>query len=279
MMLRTTAAMIAASMLLLAAFAAGAPTATSSTNATGVDAAACADDSEFLGLLIAEENPSRDNSTTGCAKLTALHACDHPMHGREIRAACPVSCGACPSKCGDVTSTLIDAEQSDAQVLAADANTTVADGEDDDASGARRQVTSSLTAQDLPDTFRVTYVENGPEELARVGNGLCKHPATELDGATVPGGTYTRLGLRVRDGTGDNEGTMRERLGRCAYACRKNRYDLSAYNSNSHNTPWVSLGFGFKTNGRCYCHWAGKWASCQKMLVRSYTMYEWQDMS
>ena len=72
---------------------AGTPTATSSTNATGgVGAAACADDSEMLGLLIAEEHPSRDD-TTSCAKLAALHACDHPTNGPEIRAVCPVSCG------------------------------------------------------------------------------------------------------------------------------------------------------------------------------------------
>jgi len=154
MMPRTTAAMIAASMFLLAAFAAGTPTATSSTNATGgVGAAACADvDSELLGLLFAEEHPSRDNATS-CPKLAALHACDHPAHGPKIRAACPVSCGACPSKCSDATrTTLIDAEQSEhaarAKALAADANATVANGDhdddddaggdDDDASSARR---------------------------------------------------------------------------------------------------------------------------------------------
>ena len=71
---------------------AGTPTATPSTNATGVGAAACADDSEILGLLIAEEHPSRDDGKS-CAKLAALHACDHPTHGPKIRAACPVSCG------------------------------------------------------------------------------------------------------------------------------------------------------------------------------------------
>ena len=67
---------------------AGTPTATPSTNA-----AACADvNSELLGLHIAEEHPSRDNATS-CAKLAALHACDHPAHGPKIRVACPVSCG------------------------------------------------------------------------------------------------------------------------------------------------------------------------------------------
>jgi len=158
-MLRATAAMIAASMFLLVAFAAGTPTATPSTNATGVGAAACADDSEILGLLIAEEHPSRDDGKS-CAKLAALHACDHPTHGPKIRAACPVSCGACPSKCDDATSTtLIDAEQSEhatrAQALAAaaaatDINTTAAvPGDDDDDDGS-----ASFTAQQLLPYYR-----------------------------------------------------------------------------------------------------------------------------
>ena len=97
-------------------------------------------------------------------------------------------------------------------------------------------------------------------ELARVGTGLCTKPAAPW------------LGVRVYDGTGDNEGTMRQRMDRCAAACLNKRTPLQF-------GPWSrsadAVGFGFKTNGRCYCQHK-EWASCNQWGISSYAAYEFK---
>ena len=98
-------------------------------------------------------------------------------------------------------------------------------------------------------------------ELARVGAGLCTHRAPT-----------PQLGVRVYDGTGDNEGTMQQRMDRCAAACLDKRAPLQF-------GPWSlradAVGFAFKTDGRCYCQHE-EWASCNRWATSSYAAYEFK---
>ena len=108
-------------------------------------------------------------------------------------------------------------------------------------------------------------------------------PAVSTDHAEAPitsllRGSEATAGATDREvagGNGDNEGTIEERLARCAEACFKQQ---TPQNDEQWGAHGPALGFGMTPNdGRCYCNHV-QYSSCPKKYD-SYTSYEYQGPS
>ena len=104
----------------------------------------------------------------------------------------------------------------------------------------------------------VRQCPDGVPPSSKVGRGLC----TSGKG----------VGIRMYEGNGDNEGTAQERTDRCALACFYQRTALKY-------GPWSrradAIGFGVRTNGRCYCQHEA-FSGCKKQYTTTYTAYEFK---